>query len=377
MKALTSIVFIISFVTLSSCGNSNKNTSSAHDKNKLGQATSVGSTQSNPLSIYNSLSSLGLPLKYSMEFAEDFAKYKPLNEKDYHLLTDIGDMQSYYDSSATAIRLPQKDNLRFILTCNDDLKGDLIMELYSLSDSLTPLDKLQIYSIEEVDGGSNVIAQTFEIDADYRITVSKHLNGTLIEQLTYIPTYRGAFEEIRDGKTLTVAFESFDNRNYTVETFIWDHNSNGGLVKKDLKTQNYLLTETGHVEKTDTNNRTNSNNNNKTTEQRIKLSITPVEFNKVPESISLRIENHTKETLQFGADYEIEKLNNGKWIKQPLTDIAFIAIMYMLEPGKTEAYNISLYPDKIKYTPGQYRIRKNILTGKDRHPYYVTFRVVS
>lgn len=246
-------IIIIAFllIFMSGCKISNKESSSTRNPGTQGRATEAGSTTSTPASVYNSLSALQVPIKFSMEFAEDFAKYKPLNEHDYHLLTDIADMPSYYDNSATAVRLPQKDKLKFILTCYEDPRGDLIMELYSLSDSLTALDKLQLYSIEEVDGGANVIARTFEMDADYRITVSKHLNGTLIEQLTYVPDNRGVFEEARDGKTVTVAYESSDNLNYRVETFIWDHNAAGGLVKKDLKTQNYVLTKTGRVEKTD------------------------------------------------------------------------------------------------------------------------------
>lgn len=123
------------------------------------------------------------------------------------------------------------------------------MELHSLSDNLKPLDKLQLYSIEDVDGGNNVIAQTFEIDGDYRIKVSKHLNDTLIEQLTYTPTTEGVFEEMRDGKITTVAFDSYDHINYIVQTFIWDRNANGGLIKKNLQTANYELTANGLVKK--------------------------------------------------------------------------------------------------------------------------------
>ena len=210
---------------LSGCGNSPKNTSNAGDK--IDSMPVTESKSQDIPDVYASLPTLNTPLNFSMDLLENFMAYEPIN----------------------AARLPQKGQLKFVITCSEESNGERTMELHSLSDNLKPLDKLQLYSIEEVDGGNNVIAQTFEIDGDYRIKVSKHLNDTLIEQLTYAPTTEGVFEEMRDGKITTVAFDSYNHVNYIVQTFIWDRNANGGLIKKNLQTANYELTANGLVKK--------------------------------------------------------------------------------------------------------------------------------
>jgi len=219
------ILGLLLIATLSGCANSQKKTDTVSNTT---DSTSVIERKSQDTSeTYATLPALNLPLVFSMYLLEDFMAYEP----------------------PSAAWLPQKDDLKFIITCTEEPNGERMLELQSLSDDLKPLDKLQLYSIEEVDGGNNVIAQTFEIDADYRIKVSKHLNETLIEQLTYTPTAKGIFEELRNGKTTTVAFDSYDHINYIVQTFVWDRDTNGGLIKKNLQTVNYELTGNGLVKK--------------------------------------------------------------------------------------------------------------------------------
>jgi len=41
----------------------------------------------------------------------------------------------------------------------------------------------------------------------------------------------------------------------------------------------------------------------------------------------------------------------------------------MLKPGKSENYEIYLYPDKHTYETGKYRIKKNILVGEENSSY--------
>lgn len=322
----------------------------------------------NSETIYRSLPLVNLPIEFSMEFLESFSNYKSLNENEYYLLTDINESNTYYARAFKAARLPQKDSSLFIITGYESLNEEWVLELYILSEKFKPKGHVQLYAIEEVDGGANVIAQIFKITADYRITVSKLLNDKLIEQLTYKPTLHGIFEEVRDGKTTTVAYESQDMQNYTIETFIWDYNPSGGLIKKDLKTEYYQLGKDKNTIKASTDSQQE--------DEKIKMSIMPQEYNVAPEKLSLTITNNATESIQFGADYEIDKWVNGKWVKLNYTDdMMFIAIMHMLEPGKSENYEIHLNPGKNKYEKGKYRIRKNILTGEQSIPFYADFSI--
>lgn len=370
MKKNAQIIFIISAIWfLAGCGTPEKKTTetrSALDAENI--SVSASNSLNNIDSIYFSLPVLNLPLEFSINLLDNFSNYKHIGEKDFHRFTDIGDLKSNYDNTLRAVRLQLKDSIKFIITGHKEPNEEWLLELYSLTDELIPIDRLQLYSIEEVGGGANVISQTFKITDGYRIIVSKHFNDTLIEQLTYMPAANGIFEEVRDGKTTTVAFESYDGTNYIVETFIWDHNSSGGLIKKDLKTENYRITESGRFIKVEP--------ITQQTSRTVNMRITPQKYQSAPEKITLSISNNTKETIQFGAYYEVEKSVNGKWIKQKFSDeIAFIEIMYILEPGKKETYEINLFPDMAKYEAGNYRIRKNILIGEENNPEYAYFSI--
>ena len=346
-------------ISLSGCSNTKSKNNTTPE-----QTTEAENTVFDSLEIYNSLPLLETPLVFGTNLPEDIRRYKKLNEKDYHRLTDIGDMKSVYNDAAYVARLSEKDSLKFIIASHKVPGGEYSMELYSLSDELRPLDKLQLYSVEEVNGGKNKIVQTFEIDTDYTVRVSKELDKTLIEKLTYTPTSDGVFKEIRNGKTVTVAFDSYDHINYYVQTFVWNRNAAGGLRKKMLRTDRYKLTSNGKFIKTA---------NSKPAAEKVVLTVTPKEFATVPENVTLHISNNATETIQFGANYEIEKQVGSEWVKQNMDDIVFIAIMYSLEPGKSATYDISLYPDRIKYDAGEYRIHKNILIGGESKSHYANF----
>ena len=356
------ILTICLLITLSGCSHSK-----TKDNTTPGQTTEAENTNFDSLEIYNSLPVLQTPLVFNANLLRDITRYKKLNEKDYHRLTDIGDLKSVYNNTAYLARLPQKDSLRFIIASYKVPGGDeYVMELYSLSDKLQPLDKLQLYSVEEVNGGKNKILQTFEVDSDYVIKVSKELESVLIEKLTYTPTPDGVFNEIRNGKTVTVAFDSYDHINYYIQTFVWNHNSNGGLRKKMLKTDRYKLTNNGKFIET---------SNNKATAEKVVLTVTPKTYTSVPENVTLHISNNATEAIQFGANYGIEKRVGQSWVKQNMDDIAFISIMYSLDPGNSATYEISLYPDRIKYDAGEYRIHKNVLIGETSEPFYAQFTI--
>ena len=366
MSRVYRVIPLLSLILLlASCmGKKNVNGTNNTANDSVSQTEDKGSEMSlNDL--YLSLPTINLPIFFDMDLLEGFDDYKNLKESDYHRLTDIQDIQSYYDSSVRVARLPKKYNLQFIMSKYQSAGGEQIMELYSLSVDLTTKDRLQIYSVEELENG-NAIVQTFEIDGDFHIKVSKHLNEVLIEQLTYTPTRVGVFEEVRDGKTPTVAFDSFDGKTYIIETFIWDHNSSGGLIKKNRSVENYRLTEDGLV----------NANKDHSKASGVGMTISPKTYKSVPEKVTLNVSNKSASTIEFGAAYEIEKQEKGQWVKREFPEgIAFIEIMYMLDSGKSQTYDISLYPDQIKYKRGKYRVRKYIMSGGERTPYFAEFTI--
>lgn len=244
-KKIIFLFFTISILLLTAACRKSKNEITHTDQfiTAVNKKENKNSIENTPEDVYHSLPQVNLPIEFSLEFLESFYNYTDLNENEYHLLTGIGDFNMYYERAFKAARLPPKDSLKFIITGYQSPNEEWILELYSLSDKLNPKDRLQIYSIEEIEEGSDIITQIFKIHKDYRIIVSKSLNGKTIEKLTYKPDKEGIFEEIRDGKTTTIAFESFDMKSYNIETFIWDYNPSGGLIKKDLKTENYKLNE--------------------------------------------------------------------------------------------------------------------------------------
>lgn len=61
----------------------------------------------------------------------------------------------------------------------------------------------------------------------------------------------GNFEEIRDGRHTTVAYESPDDIHYMVETFSWDRNPAGGVEKKNLRQSWYELGGDGKMKATE------------------------------------------------------------------------------------------------------------------------------
>ncbi len=99
-------------------------------------------------------------------------------------------------------------------------------------------------------------------------------------------------------------------------------------------------------------------------------------FDTAPERIRIRIKNGTKETISFGAGYVIERYDeyNEHWVNYgPPAETAVIAIQYMLEPGKSNVYDIALFPDRISYTPGSYRVVKKISEEGEIKEYYAPF----
>lgn len=139
------IFFLSLLMAFASCG-----------KTKSGSSRSQNTVNSNIISeesmlknhlndLYHSLPLIDLPLSFHEDVFQYFDNYKNLNEKDYHYLTDIADMKSHYSITNSVARVPEKENLKFIITRYYESDEEPIMELYSLSDDLIPKDRLQLF----------------------------------------------------------------------------------------------------------------------------------------------------------------------------------------------------------------------------------------
>ncbi|MCD7963749.1 MAG: hypothetical protein LUF90_09465 [Rikenellaceae bacterium] len=112
------------------------------------------------------------------------------------------------------------------------------------------------------------------------------------------------------------------------------------------------------------------------TDYGVVMHVTPVHYDIPPATIRLEITNKTDSTIEFGANYTIDRYDTAsdEWIEfGPPEGTAVIAIMYMLEPEKTQNYNIGLFPDKISCPPGTYRITKRIYVNEKNMEYYAPF----
>lgn len=147
--------------------------------------------------------------------------------------------------SYTRANLPAKHSIQSVIVKYKDLNNPVVKLVTFQPDST---DQIILYNIEKVPGKDNqeIVTQS-QIDRDYRINVTKHLNNNLIESLFYEIDNNGNFIEIRDGKTPVTAFESFDNETYYIENFIWKPLPNGGIEKSDLTKKTLKVNEDGSI----------------------------------------------------------------------------------------------------------------------------------
>jgi len=193
--------------------------------------------------LYERMTNVDLPFNFDQEFITHDTGFLHIPQNMYRLFYN----SEQFDKDARIAKLPQKGNFHPVLVYYHDKQGEAVMDIYTLSDSMKVIDRLQIYSIEKPEEKPYIISQAYAITDDFKFKVYKRLNGTMIEQLTYIIDNKGCFEEVRDGQTPTIAFESADNVKYMVESFIWDHNQNGGLIRKNLKRKFYSVNDEGKV----------------------------------------------------------------------------------------------------------------------------------
>lgn len=195
-------------------------------------------------SLYRQMTEIPLPLVYNTNFILNAPGFIPLPETMQELFHNY----DQFDRNTRIAKLPVKGQFRPLLIIFQDSDGSDRMNLYTLSDSMKVIDRLMIYSIEKIKVDQVRILKDYEISENYRIMLRKTLSGVVIEQLYYTLDDHRCFIEIRDGKTPAIAFESPDDVHYMVETFLWDHHSNGGIFKKDLSIQYYKITDNGRME---------------------------------------------------------------------------------------------------------------------------------
>lgn len=108
----------------------------------------------------------------------------------------------------------------------------------------------------------------------------------------------------------------------------------------------------------------------------VTMTIVSHTYATVPETVDLKIENHTNLMVQFGADYRIERfsMERDRWeVVEFPAGIAFISIMYLLPANETGVYPISLYPQLIQYEPGSYQVVKQIFVEDESQEFSARF----
>lgn len=145
------------------------------------------------------------------------------------------------DSDIYARKLPEKGNERIWILLYKDGRANPVLVMNTFTTEMQMQDRLLLGSTESVEGTTAEIRRSFRISADYIITVYKYLENTLIEQLAYRIDENGFFSEIRDGRTPVIAFETFDDIHYIVESFVWDYRQGGGLYKKNLLRRTFRI----------------------------------------------------------------------------------------------------------------------------------------
>lgn len=240
---LSFLLVVIVAITLYSCDSKRKNKVS--DKESLpsveqptGQPGSLLIDSNGPQiqQLYEQMNEIPLPFIYNRNFMANAPGFIELPENMYSLFHNFDS----FNTNTRIAKLPEKGNFKPLLILYEDGNGNQRMNIYTLSDSMKVIDRLQISSMEILDNKA-IIRQEFEIPEDYKIMIRKAIGDVVIEQLYYTIDEHKCFLEIRDGKTPAIAFESPDNKRYMVESFIWDHHKNGGLYKKNLQRQFYKM----------------------------------------------------------------------------------------------------------------------------------------
>lgn len=80
----------------------------------------------------------------------------------------------------------------------------------------------------------------------------------------------------------------------------------------------------------------------------------------IPDTLSVKMTNHTVDTLTTGLHYDIQKLEKNEWIKA-LPDQLYQDIGFGLLPSESKFFTVRMRKDQVVYKSGNYRIVKYYL----------------
>lgn len=101
-------------------------------------------------------------------------------------------------------------------------------------------------------------------------------------------------------------------------------------------------------------------NHTKTADKIVELTIEPKTFklSSLPETVEIKMKNKTSDTITISDYYQIEKLEEDKWINISPKDITFYDIGYDILPFDNILFEKKLFENKINYASGKYRVVK-------------------
>lgn len=95
------------------------------------------------------------------------------------------------------------------------------------------------------------------------------------------------------------------------------------------------------------------------------ITMTPEEESYAPgtQSIVMLLQNNSAERMTCGTDYTIEAHDGAGWVKVPL-EFGVEDLGLLLDPGETHRLSVYLYTDQYEYTPGSYRVVKEVTVAE-------------
>lgn len=137
-------------------------------------------------------------------------------------------------------------------------------------------------------------------------------------------------------------------------------------------TSKALVDEVSHLQIGSSDGAVTDNADSTIKDDRVFLQVKPNHFKADDDSVKLVyvVTNNVDSIIQFGSYFVIEKWEANEWKVVPFQDnIAFIDIMYGLEPGEAKEYPFPffIFADKDYQLAGKYRLIKEVFQrGKEK-----------
>ena len=91
-------------------------------------------------------------------------------------------------------------------------------------------------------------------------------------------------------------------------------------------------------------------------------------------TVELDITNNLQDEIITGESYQVQALKNDVWTDIPL-ELLFNQLGLKIAPGSTRVFQCDLHPEKYDYTPGEYRILKEISVDKKQYTISIKFKL--